>query len=223
MDHLDYLRIRNLEDSDSEVFQGVGGSSESSTPAADTTRIADALEKGLLTEDTEGVLEKALLQTDDNGELQSVFATTPLSPELKTWMGQMEAFISGTALPDWIDACWATDAANVAAAAAAQAQDLPAPLSTPMPPIPLPPTLPPLPLDPKSLIWQILMYYLKRYLWRLLLALLKKLMAKLPGWIDRPPSLDGLVQAVKDLQFNDLEFALPGGGRIHITGEWIKR
>lgn len=223
MDHLDYIRIRKLEDSDSEVFQGVGSSSSAGTPAADTSRIADALEKGLLTEETEGVLGKALLQADDAGELQSVFASTPLSPAMKTWMGQMETFLSGATLSDWVDACWTTDAANYAAAQTAQAQGLPAPTPTPMPPIPMPPELPSLPLDPKEIIWQIIMYYLKRYILRLVLAFLKKLIGKLPGWIDRPPSLNGLVQAVRDLNFNDLVLALPGGGRIQLTGQWIKR
>lgn len=29
--------------------------------------------------------------------------------------------------------------------------------------------------------------------------------------------------ALEDLQFNDTELALPGGGRVHITGKWIEK
>lgn len=32
-----------------------------------------------------------------------------------------------------------------------------------------------------------------------------------------------IVQAIKDLQFNNMELALPGGGRIHLTGKWIQK
>lgn len=225
MDHLDYIRIRNLADSDAEVFQGIGGSDATAAPPGDTTRIADALEKGLLTEDTEGVLEKALLQTDDNDELQSVFAKN-IPANIKAWMAACETFLSGGALSAWIDQCWAVDAANVAAKAVALAADppLPVPLPTPLPPLPLLPPVPTLPpTGPTDLLWQIFMYFLKRYILHLVKEFLRKLINKLPGWIDRPPSFDGIVQALKDLQFNDLEFALPGGGRIHIWGEYIKR
>lgn len=251
-DHLDYIRIRGLEDADTEVFQGVGASAADTTttpitaPAEDTTRIAEALEKGLLTsteEDGEGVLAKSFLYTDndvltsifdkaflttsaEDGYIQSIFAKEAIPESIKSWMTSCETFLAGSVITTWVDSCWATDAANVAAKDAAIAADppLPVPLPTPMPPIPLLPTLPVLPpTGPTGLLWQVFMYFLKRYILKLVQEFLRKLIGKIPGWIDRPPTFDGIVQALKDLNFNNLEFALPGGGRIHISGLWIKK
>lgn len=215
-DHLDYIRIRGLEDSKAEVFQGIGAAAADTTttpitaPAEDTTRIADALEKGLLT-------------TDDNDELQSIFAK-PLPEAIKTWMASCESFLAGSALTTWIDNCWATDAANVAAKDAALTADppLPVPVPTPMPPIPWLPTLPVLPpTGPTDLVWQVIMYFLKRYIVKLVQEFLRKLIGKLPGVIERPPDFNKLLDAIGQLKYNDEEIDL-GAFRMYLRSKIIE-
>jgi hypothetical protein len=75
MDHLDYIRIRGLEDSDTEVFQGIGGNVSDSTGGGSSGSAPAAPEWLGIPEDAVTMLLK--YTTDLNTWLQSAADYTP--------------------------------------------------------------------------------------------------------------------------------------------------
>jgi hypothetical protein len=178
MDPLDYIRVRGLEDSESEVFQGAGVSgADSPTPGA-----------------------------PDDIEID----TTEMPDDLVRWIEEMSTI--DDALETWVNDCFALAEANYVNAEDQQDE--------PLPPAPIPRPLP-LPLPGTWLRWlEIILYVLRRQWLRLIIAIIRLILQKRKPPIGFP---DPLIQAVKDLNFNTLEMALPGGGRVHLTGKWIRK